>query len=68
MENLYISTSSNIISSIEDFHTLNVDQIYKANIGATQRLMQYVEDLASTVNALQIITISQQSTIAGMVT
>jgi hypothetical protein len=67
IDNLYISTSSNIISSITDFHTLNVDQIYKANIGAVQRLMRNVEDLTSTVSNLQALVISQQSTINSLV-
>jgi hypothetical protein len=38
---------------IDDCHVLNIDQIEKAHIGATQRLMQIVKEQATTITALQ---------------
>lgn len=38
---------------MDDFHTLNTDQIDKAHIGATQRLMEIVEAQAARIEALE---------------
>jgi hypothetical protein len=38
---------------LDDFHSLDADQILKANVGATQKLMERVEALEATVAALQ---------------
>jgi hypothetical protein len=44
---------------LSNFHTLNVDQIYKAHIGATKQLMWMVERQQAVIE-------EQQSTIAGI--
>jgi hypothetical protein len=48
-------------STLTDFHTLNVDQIYKAHIGATQKLIQKVDAQESTIVGFQRIMNSYQA-------
>ena len=49
-------------SEFTDFHTLNVDQIDKTHIGATQRLIQTVETQTDQITALTD-TVAEQSRI-----
>jgi hypothetical protein len=65
----YFPKSVDIIDNLNNFsnfHTLNVDQIYKAHIGATQRLAQLMEIQQSTIYGQQILLDAQQSSIAGI--
>jgi hypothetical protein len=60
----YFPKSVDIIyfnSTLTDFHTLNVDQIYKAHIGATQQLIKKVDAHESTIAGLQTTLVSQQA-------
>jgi hypothetical protein len=52
--------------NISSFYTLNVDQIYKAHIGATQQLMAVVETQQSTIAWLTDRTASQESTLSAL--
>lgn len=49
-------------STLTDFHTLNVDQIQAANIGAVKRLMEIVGNQEETVSSLTGRYDAQQST------
>jgi hypothetical protein len=38
---------------LSDFHSLNVDQLYKAHYGTTKKLMEVVEQQGSTIKSIQ---------------
>ena len=50
-------------NTLTDFHTLNVDQIQAANIGAVKRLMELVGNQEATVSSLTGRYDAQQSTL-----
>ena len=50
-------------STLTDFHTLNIDQIQTANIGAVKRLMELVGNQEATVSSLTGRYDAQQSTL-----
>jgi hypothetical protein len=47
------------------FHTLNTDQIYTANVGAVKRLIQAVDAQQSTMEGFAVAYEAQQSTMQG---
>ena len=51
---------------LSSFHTLNVDQIYKAHIGATQQLAQIVKIQQSTIFGQQVMLNIHHSSIMGI--
>jgi len=53
-------------STFTNFHTLSIDQIANANIGAVQRLMQIVDSRQSTIDGFGVRFLAQQSTFASL--
>ena len=53
-------------STFTNFHTLSIDQIANANIGAVQRLMQMVDSRQSTIDGFGLQFAAQQSTFASL--
>jgi hypothetical protein len=53
-------------TTFTDFHTLNMDQIANANIGAVQRLMDKVEVRQSTIDGFGARFAAQQSTFGSL--
>ena len=52
-------------STLTDFHTLNIEQIQNANIGAVKRLMEIVGNQEATVSSLTGRYDAQQSTLTS---
>jgi len=46
-----VSFDSNM--GLSDFHSLNIDQVYKMHYGATKKLMDLVEQQGSTIQGIQ---------------
>lgn len=53
-------------TTFTDFHTLSVDQIANATIGAVQRLMQMVDTRQSTIDGFAARFAAQQSTFGSL--